>query len=410
MSRRQHKLLSDPGAADRSERAFYVVTALAGLVVVVQVMLLMLPGRGSGVAGGEVTPTAPLPTRSPTATVVTKVVVRDPTSTPSPVPPTRTPVPPTATPRPTDVPPTPVPTDTPTATAEPCQAPLEARFVSDVTIPDYTTVEPGQQFDKTWRMRNSGECPWPEGVRLAFVSGARMGGGSSETLAGETAPGEEVEVTVSMTAPSSPGTHTGRWRMQTADGEFFGGEVFVAIKIPGAQPKPTATPIPAPVEVLNRAPVDNGEWGTNWIEVKHDEGGYFFSGSDGRSYRGEMGFLSRPESLATVQDFWRWKKLGGCNWRMSVRVRQKVAWAACPGSDKICFESRGLSPTQCVLSIEVFYRPEVWASLLESHQAGGWQAVAQNPYYHDIQRSVFYPIIEMVPEVPCIGFKFTPVD
>jgi hypothetical protein len=95
---------------------------------------------------------------------------------------------------------------------------------------------------------------------------------------------------------------------------------------------------------------------------------------------------------------------------MRLVVRQKVAWAGCSSSDKICFESDPLSPTQCLLTAKVFYRPEVWASLQESDRAGGWQAVAQNPYYHDIQKSVFYPIIELVPDVPCIGFKFAPVD
>ena len=94
---------------------------------------------------------------------------------------------------------------------------------------------------------------------------------------------------------------------------------------------------------------------------------------------------------------------------MTVRVRQEVSWVACTGSDEVCFQYH-TTPTQANLFVEVFYQPEVWASLMESDQAGGWQAVAQNPYYHDIQRSVFYPIIKLVPEVPCIGFKFTPVD
>ena len=402
MARRRSELVPDPG---RRDRGFQVVTAISALVVLVQLVLLISPGQKPRVAGGEVTPTRPRPTQAFTSTPTIEVA-KVPTRTPSP---TWTPVPPTATFTPTQAPPTLVPSSTPTETPVPCDAPLAARYVSDVTIPDYTTVEPGQQFDKTWRLSNSGECPWPPGVKLAYVSGARLGGGSSEPLAGETAPGEEVEVTVSMTAPSSPGTHTGRWRMQTAEGEFFGGEVLVAIKIPGAAPKPTSTPVAAPVEVLNRVTVDNGEWGTGWIEVQYKQGEYYFNGTDGRRYRGEIGFLSRPESLARIQDFWSWAQRGGANWNMTVLVREQVTWIACTGDDKVCFQYH-TTPAQANLFVEVFYQPEVWASLQESDRTGGWQAVAQNPYYHDIQRSVFYPIIKLVPEVPCIGFKFAPVD
>jgi len=393
-----------PGGSDRGGRGFYVVTSLAALVVCVQLVLLVFPGKRPGVALTEVASTGHRPTRTPTLTRTRKI----PTVTLSPTP-TVTPVPATPTATSTELP-TAVPTSTPTETPVPCEGPLEAKFVSDVTIPDHTTVKAGQQFDKTWRLSNSGECPWPQGVRLAYVSGARMGEGTNDPQAREVAAGEDVEVTVPMTAPSSPGTYTGRWRMQTAEGEFFGSQIVVIVKIPGApEPAPSATPVPAPVEVLNKAPVDNGEWGTGWIEVTYKNDDYYFNGNDGRRYRGEMGFLSRPESLARLQDFWSWAQRGGANWNMTVQVREKVTWIACTGDDKTCFQYH-TTPAQANLFVEVFYRPEVWASLQDSDRAGGWQEVARNPYYHDIQKSVFHPIIELVPEVPCIGFKFTPVD
>ena len=406
MIKKQGGQMLDPGGSNRGSHAFYVATGFAALIVLVQLVLLIFPRERSRLARREVTPTRPRPTRTVADAATATATLGVPTSTPSP---TRTPVPPTATSTPTEAP-TPVPTSAPTETPVPCTAPLAASFVSDVTIPDYTTVGAGQQFDKTWRLSNSGECPWPPGVRLAYVSGARMGEGANEPLAREVAPGEEVEVTVPMTAPSQPGTHKGHWRMQTAEGEFFGSQIVVIVKIPGApEPTPTATPIPAPVEVLNRVTVDNGEWGTGWIEVEHQGGAYYFSGNDGRSYRGEMGFLSRPESLAKIQDLWGWAKRGEANWRMRVVVRQKVAWAACPSSAKVCYQHEEW-PTDARVIAKVFYRPEVWASLQDSDRAGGWQEVARNPYYHDIQRSVFCAIIEVLPEVPCIGFKFTPVD
>jgi hypothetical protein len=36
----------------------------------------------------------------------------------------------------------------------------KADFVTDVTIPDDTVLDPGESFTKTWRLKNSGTCSW----------------------------------------------------------------------------------------------------------------------------------------------------------------------------------------------------------------------------------------------------------
>ncbi|MCB0026568.1 MAG: hypothetical protein KDE28_01590, partial [Anaerolineales bacterium] len=72
-------------------------------------------------------------------------------------------IPATATPSATTTAVTPTPTvpASPTATAIPptptCTYAMS--FVADVTIPDDTIVLPGLGFVKTWRIRNSGNCP-----------------------------------------------------------------------------------------------------------------------------------------------------------------------------------------------------------------------------------------------------------
>jgi len=66
--------------------------------------------------------------------------------------------------------PTPVPTLTPTPI--PCYF---ARFISDVTIPDGTTLDPGTSFTKTWRLKNEGSCAWDSRYQIVFVSGTSMG-------------------------------------------------------------------------------------------------------------------------------------------------------------------------------------------------------------------------------------------
>lgn len=164
------------------------------------------------------------------------------------VPPTDTPAPkdtptsaPTDTPAatPTDTPTptkTPRPTKTPTPTATPTPRLPMARFVADVTIPDGTAMQPGQSFTKTWRVENNGAVPWGEGTQLVFASGAQMGG-SSPISVGDVEPGDTVDISVNMVAPTESGTHTGRWRLEAADGTaMMTLSVNIVIEAPPGQP------------------------------------------------------------------------------------------------------------------------------------------------------------------------------
>jgi len=128
-------------------------------------------------------------------------------------------------------------------------------FVSDVTVPDNTTMTPGQNFTKTWRVGNSGTCPWEAGFKLNFTGGEAMGG-SSIALASVVEPGNEVDLSVDLTAPTTAGTYRGNWLMTNASGTFFGDEVYVQIVVsaaaatstPSASSTPTLTPTATPTE------------------------------------------------------------------------------------------------------------------------------------------------------------------
>ena len=48
---------------------------------------------------------------------------------------------------------------------------LDSRFVKDVTIFDGTELLPRTKFTKIWRMRNSGNLPWPQGTQLTHIGG-----------------------------------------------------------------------------------------------------------------------------------------------------------------------------------------------------------------------------------------------
>ena len=161
------------------------------------------------------------PTTESTATP--DPVVEFPTATPVVIVVTATPEP-TATDVPTEVPtetsvPTATNTPAPTSIPVPCDW---AAFVSDVTVKDGTDMVPGEDFTKTWRVKNIGTCTWTSDYDIVFSSGSSMGASSAVALPGIIRPGETVDISVAMEAPADEGTYTGYWMLRNATGKIFG--------------------------------------------------------------------------------------------------------------------------------------------------------------------------------------------
>ncbi len=95
-------------------------------------------------------------------------------------------------------------------------------FVADVTVPDGTTIKPGDTFVKTWKLKNTGTSTWSSGHSLIFISGEQMGAAASVPLTISVPPGETGDVSVSLTAPSSPGSYFSFWMLRGPAGNNFG--------------------------------------------------------------------------------------------------------------------------------------------------------------------------------------------
>ena len=160
----------------------------------------------------------------------------------------------TATPIPTLIP-TRTPTITPTATITETLTPSpipptsvvdtycdNSAFVADVTIPDKTVLAPGQVFEKTWMLQNTGTCPWTQGYTIAWMNGDPMKG-TTRPLDQTVAPNGQANVTVKLTAPFTPGEYSGVWRLVNSKGEPFGEFVSVVITVAGSG-TPVSTPTP----------------------------------------------------------------------------------------------------------------------------------------------------------------------
>jgi len=125
-------------------------------------------------------------------------------------------VPPTVTLAPIN---TQVPQSSPTSTQIPCD---QASFVSDVSVPDGTEFAPNTEFIKTWRIKNTGSCTWNTSYAVVFDSGDAMGAPISTNLTGSIAPGQSIDISVSMKAPASEGEYRGNWKLRNASGAVFG--------------------------------------------------------------------------------------------------------------------------------------------------------------------------------------------
>lgn len=149
------------------------------------------------------------------------------------------------------------PTPASTTTIDPSTTPCTYRtaFIADVTIPDDTTILPGASFSKTWRIRNNGSCPLPEGTNWSYANGERMNGPISQPLA-PLAAGETADITIQLIAPQNPGTHTGYWQVVLPNGVTLATRYYVRIIVPSPTTAPTATPTtaPTPVPTVTNAP------------------------------------------------------------------------------------------------------------------------------------------------------------
>ncbi len=129
---------------------------------------------------------------------------------------------------------------------------LQARFVADVTIPDNTQIEAGEEFVKTWKLRNSGSCDWPEDTVLARVR-SELGGEESVTV-GAVPMGEDVEISINLVAPEEDGGYDGVWTLRAGETEIPNGRVTAVIQVgedggdnSDNDDDSAATPIIAPV-------------------------------------------------------------------------------------------------------------------------------------------------------------------
>jgi hypothetical protein len=155
-----------------------------------------------------------------------------------------------------------IPTAKPSNTPEPTEEEIpcdRALFITDVTVEDGSEFIPGEDFEKVWRMKNTGSCTWTSSYSLVFDSGDALGGASTVSFPGSVAPNSQVDISIDLTAPNSPGSYKGTWQLRNAQGVIFtSGGLWVDIVVTDNTPEAYTSKASLFIEQTYLAELDEG--------------------------------------------------------------------------------------------------------------------------------------------------------
>lgn len=161
-------------------------------------------------------------------------------------------------------------------------------FVEDLNYDDNNMtsppqMQPGQTFQKGWRLRNVGTCTWDSSYTFVYAGGnvpaARMDG-RPVPIVGTVAPGQTYDVYVNLVAPLTPGVYQGFWSMRNPAGILFGSRVWVGVEVVGSPtptPLPTQTPSPDINFSANPTTINAGQCSTLTWQVENVSAVYLYA-------------------------------------------------------------------------------------------------------------------------------------
>jgi hypothetical protein len=107
-----------------------------------------------------------------------------------------------------------------------------ATFVADVTVPDDTEFKPGTDFEKIWRIQNTGTCTWDDGYSFVYMGGSLDGYNLYfKTKEKFVKPGATVDFGVDLTASIVPNTYQECWSMKNDRGQYFPHSPVACVKV-----------------------------------------------------------------------------------------------------------------------------------------------------------------------------------
>jgi polar amino acid transport system substrate-binding protein len=145
------------------------------------------------------------------------------------------------------LPPTPTPGAPVITPVPPVGCLLGMTYINDLTIPDFTNMNPGESFQKGWTIQNTGTCTWDTGYSLVYVGSEPVDGVLSAgptIISGTVQPAVNYDIYVDLVAPEQAGKYKGYYTMRAPNGTLFGDRIWAAVKVVGGDvPTPSGAPV-----------------------------------------------------------------------------------------------------------------------------------------------------------------------
>lgn len=129
----------------------------------------------------------------------------------------------------------PVNESTPVSVCDDTTPGMEAAHLVNENYADGSVVSPGERFSKTWTLANAGETTWTDGYQVVFYAapqGDMLGIPQSTSIGQCVLPGEELEISIPMVAPETPGRYTVVFQLTNTQDQVVlvdGGNFWVSI-------------------------------------------------------------------------------------------------------------------------------------------------------------------------------------
>lgn len=145
----------------------------------------------------------------------------------------------------------------------------KAEFVDDVTVPDGTAFSRGDNFEKTWKIKNIGTCAWSTGYFIQYENGPLQPKNPKIYINANVAPSQTVDITAAYNVALDPGTYRSNWSLRNSSGVLVplgkDNTLYTEIKVKASSVAATATAtVPAPVgKIVGVTPVITFESGSD---------------------------------------------------------------------------------------------------------------------------------------------------
>ncbi len=118
--------------------------------------------------------------------------------------------------------PTLTPTPSPTHTPGSATQPSDWAALVKSSPANGVFFGPSDAFKQKWTVKNIGTTTWTTNFDLVFVSGTRMTDRKAVAIPEKVAPGQSIQLSISMAAPKNPGIYQGSWKLRNSKGDLFG--------------------------------------------------------------------------------------------------------------------------------------------------------------------------------------------